>query len=298
MLVIALLANALISGLFYAMMAIGLCLIYGILRIVNFAHGEFYTIGTYLYTFVAISLGVSVWVALITAVIFSMALGWLTERLLMRPLYAGYTSWTHLNLRHEYAVIVTLGLSLLLMNLVEKAFGPFNFFGPPLIDIPRVTIGPVILSGHRILAAVLCALVIGIVVAFVRYSHWGKQIQAVSQNRFGATLVGINASTSSAIVFAIAGGLTALTGALLAPIVLTDPVIGTYPAVKAFIVIVIGGMGSIGGAIIGGMALSILETFAAVFIAPEFKDAYGLAMLMLVLILRPQGLFGQKGREV
>ena len=124
--------NGLITGLFYALMAIGLSLIFGILRVVNFAHGEFYMVGAYAYSMIALAAGVPVWLALPFAFIVGAAVGWATERTLMRPLYAGYTSWGLM--RDEYAVIVTFGLSLFLINLVDKVIGPYAFRGPTLVD--------------------------------------------------------------------------------------------------------------------------------------------------------------------
>src|SRR5919205_136638 len=125
--------NGLITGLFYALMAIGLSLIFGILRVVNFAHGEFYMVGAYAYTLIALALGVPVWISLPLAFLCGALVGWLTERTLMRPLYAGYSSWGLM--RDEYAVIVTFGLSLLLVNLVDKIIGPYAYRGPKLIDV-------------------------------------------------------------------------------------------------------------------------------------------------------------------
>ena len=129
-LIIDLAVTGLITGLFYALMAIGLSLIFGILRIVNFAHGEFYMVGAYAYTLISLVLGVPVWLALPSAFVVGAIVGWATERTLMRPLYAGYTSWGLM--RDEYAVIVTFGLSLLLINLVDKVIGPYAYKGPPL----------------------------------------------------------------------------------------------------------------------------------------------------------------------
>jgi branched-chain amino acid transport system permease protein len=124
MLTLDLLINGLIIGVFYALMAVGLSLIFGILKIVNFAHGEFYMLGAYAYTLGALVLGASPWVALPLAFLVGALVGLVVERLLMRPLYAGYTSWGLL--RDEYAVIVTFGLSILLINLVDKIVGPLN----------------------------------------------------------------------------------------------------------------------------------------------------------------------------
>src|SRR3569623_2188290 len=158
--------NGLITGLFYALMAIGVSLIFGILKIVNFAHGEFYMVGAYAYTLIALALGVPVWIALPLAFVVGALLGWLTERTLMRPLYAGYTSWGLM--RDEYAVIVTFGLSLFLINFVDKVIGPYAFRGPTLIDVSRVTIGPVLISGHRLLAAGIAISVIAITAALIK----------------------------------------------------------------------------------------------------------------------------------
>jgi branched-chain amino acid transport system permease protein len=140
MLTLDLLINGLIIGVFYALMAIGLSLIFGILKIVNFAHGEFYMLGAYAYTLAALKLDVSPWLALPFAFMVGALVGLAVERLLMRPLYAGYASWGLM--RDEYAVIVTFGLSLLLINLVDKVVGPYGFRGPALVGISRIYLGP------------------------------------------------------------------------------------------------------------------------------------------------------------
>jgi len=293
-----LLVNGMVLGVFYAMMAVGLSLVFSILKVVNFAHGEYYMLGTYAYTYAAATLGWPLWVALPLAVIAGGVLGYLTERLLMRPLYANYSAWGSLHLRHEYPIIITFALSILLVSLADKAFGPYSFFGPTLVETKRVHIGPVILSGHRIAAFCMSAAVIAAVVCFMRFTYWGKVVQAVAQNRFGASLGGANIVRVSQIVFVASGALAALTGALLSPIVLAEPLAGSFPAIKSFVVIVLGGMGSIPGAIVGGLILGIVEMFAAVTIAADYRDSFGLIILVLVLLLRPQGLFGERAREV
>jgi len=296
MLNVDLLINGLIIGLFYALMAVGLTLIFGILKVVNFAHGEFYMVGAYAYTFAALKLGVGPWFALPLAFAAGALVGWLTERLLMRPLYTGYTSWGLM--RDEYSVVVTFALSLLLINLVDKVVGPYSQRGPALVDIPRMALGPVMLSGHKLIAtAVAAATIVGLAL-FIRYSSWGRQIRAVAQNRLGASLAGIDTARASSIVFTLSGALAALSGALLAPIINASPDVGAFPAIKSFVIVVLGGMGSIPGSIIASLALGVLEGFGAVYISYDYRDTFGLVILMLVLIFRPQGLFGEKGREV
>lgn len=296
MLLIDLTVNGLIIGLFYALMAIGLSLIFGILRIVNFAHGEFYMIGAYAYTLIALFFGISPWLTLPCAFIAGMALGWATERLLMRPLYSGYASWGVM--KDEYAVIITFALSLLLINLVDKVIGPNGYRGPSLVATTRVEIGPFMASGHRLVAAGIALLVLIAVGLFVRYSYWGRQIQAVAQNRLGASLAGIDTAKASSIVFALSGGLAALAGALLSPIINATPDVGAFPAVKSYVIVVLGGMGSIPGAAVASLILGVLESFGAVYISYGYRDTFGLVILIMVLLFRPHGLFGERSREV
>jgi branched-chain amino acid transport system permease protein len=296
MLAIDLTINGLIIGVFYALMAIGLTLIFGILKVVNFAHGEFYMVGAYAYTLAALMLGISPWLALPSAFLIGALLGLLVERLLMRPLYSGYISWGVM--RDEYAVIVTFGLSLLLINLVDKVIGPYAIKGPPLTTISRISFGPVIVSGHRLVAFVVGVAVIAVVMVAVRYSFWGRQIQAVAQNRLGASIAGINTAKASAIVFALAGGLAGLSGALLANIFNPTPDVGIFPAIKSYVIVVLGGMGSVPGSVVASLMLGVLESFGAVYISYQYRDTFGLVILILVLLVRPQGLFGERRREV
>lgn len=296
MLLLDLLLNGIIMGVFYALMAVGLSLIFGVLRIVNFAHGEFYMLGAYAYTLPALALGLSPWLTLPFAFVFGGIIGIVVERLLIRPLYAGYGQWGFV--RDEYAVIVTFGLALLLVNLVDKVVGPYAFRGPGLVAAARVEIGPIMASGHRLVAAGLALVVLAAATLAVRYSYWGKQIQAVAQNRLGASLAGIDTARASSIVFGLSGGLAALAGALLSPIINPTPDVGAFPGVKAYVIIVLGGMGSIPGALVASLALGVLESLGAVYLSYDYRDTYGLMILILCLLVRPQGLFGQRGRNV
>ena len=296
MLAIDLLVNGLIFGLFYALMAVGLAMIFGVLKVVNFAHGEFYMVGSYAYVLISMNLGVSPWIALPVAAAAGAAIGWLVERTLMRPLYSGYASWSIM--KDEYAVVVTFGLSLLLINLVDKVVGPYPIRGPELIETTRFSIGPIMLNGQKLIAAGISLAILTGLALFIKKSLWGRQIQAVAQNRLGASLAGIDATRTTSMIFAIAGLLAALSGALLAPVINPSPDVGAFPAIKSYVIVVLGGMGSIWGAMIAALLLGVFEAFFAVYVSYAYRDAFGLLLLILVLIFRPQGLFGEKGREV
>jgi branched-chain amino acid transport system permease protein len=296
MLALDLLVNGLIFGLFYALMAVGLAMIFGVLKVVNFAHGEFYMVGAYAYVLICLKLGVSPWVALPLAAAMGAGLGWLTERLLMRPLSSGYGGSS--SAKDEYAIVVTFGLSLLLINVVDKVVGPSSFRGPPLLGTSRFTLGPVILNGQKLIAAAISVALLAGLALFIKRSVWGRQIQAVAQNRFGASLAGIDAARTTALVFSISGLLAALSGALLAPLINPSPDVGAFPAIKSYVIVVLGGMGSVWGAMVAALLLGVCESFFAVYVSYAYRDALGLLILVLVLLLRPQGLFGEKGREV
>ena len=296
MLQIDLFVNGLIVGLFYALMAVGLAMIFGVLKIVNFAHGEFYMVGAYTYVLVALKLGISPWIALPLAAVAGAALGWVVERTLMRPLYAGYGSWAIM--KDEYAVVVTFGLSLLLINLVDKVVGPYPYRGPVLTETSVFMLGPVRLNGQKVIAAaVSAALLVGLAL-FIKRSLWGRQIQAVAQNRLGASLAGIDATRTTSLIFMLSGMLAALSGALLAPLINPSPDVGAFPAIKSYVIVVLGGMGSVWGAMIASLLLGVLESFFAVYVSYDYRDAFGLMLLMAVLLFRPQGLLGERGREL
>lgn len=296
MLPLDLFVNGLIIGLYYALMAVGLTMIFGILKVVNFAHGEFYMIGAYTYTLISLSLGVPPWLALPAAAASGALLGWATERWLMRPLYAGYGSWALM--KDEYAVVVTFGLSLLLINLVDKIIGPYPMRGPSLSDVTRIVIGPFMASGQKLITAAVAVVLLIALALFIKRSLWGRQVQAVAQNRLGASIAGIDTARASSIIFMASGVLAALAGALLAPIINASPDVGGFPAVKSYVIVVIGGMGSIPGSIVAALALGVLESFGAVYISYDYRDTFGLVLLILVLLFRPQGLFGERAREV
>ncbi len=296
MLIAEIVFTGLLMGAFYALMALGLSLIFGILKIVNFAHGEFFMIGAYAYTMLVLRAGVPHTVALVSAVVLGAAVAVAVERLLLRPLYTGGVAAGPM--RDEYAIIVTFGLSLFLINLAHQLMGPYPFKGPDLTRLSRMEVLGVFVSPHRLLASGIALATLALAAGAIRWTMWGKRVQAVAQNRFGAAIAGIDPARVSVTVLALAGGVVALSGALLSPLFHTYPDVGAFPAVKSFVVVVLGGMGSIPGSIVGGLLLGVLENFGAIYLSYDYRDTFGFVILVLVLLLRPQGLFGERTREV
>ncbi|HXG02153.1 MAG TPA: branched-chain amino acid ABC transporter permease [Candidatus Binatia bacterium] len=296
MLTVEIVFAGLLMGSFYALMALGLTLVFGILKIVNFAHGEFFMIGAYAYTLLVTRAGLPQVPAMLSAVVLGAAVGLVMERLLMRPLYTGVIGPGAL--RDEYAIIVTFGLSIFLINLSHQVLGPYPVKGPDLVATSRMELFGMFVSPHRLLASGLAAATLALIVWLIKTTVWGKRVQAVAQNRFGAAIAGIDHARVSALVLALSGGIVALSGALLSPLFHAYPDVGAFPAVKSFVVVVLGGMGSIPGSILGGLLLGVLENFGAIYVSYEYRDTFGFIILMLVLLLRPQGLFGERAREV
>jgi branched-chain amino acid transport system permease protein len=167
-----------------------------------------------------------------------------------------------------------------------------------LTTVARFEFGPIIVGGHRLVAALIGVVVLISAYLFIQHSFWGKQIRAVAQNRFAASIAGIDTRRVSMLVFALAGGLAALSGALLAPLFHASPDVGVLPALKSFVIVVLGGMGSPIGSLVGGLLLGVLESLGALYISYTYRDTFAFVILILVLLLRPQGLFGERAREV
>jgi branched-chain amino acid transport system permease protein len=289
--------NGLVLSVFYALAALGLAIIFGVLKIVNFAHGELYMIGGFAYYAVASAIGLPPPVAVLAAFAFLFALGIALEWLLIRPVHEG-----RVERPDEYAIMVTFGLAILLQNLMLSLFGPWTL-RPPALFRGAVEIGELIVSGDRLAAAALGLVLIACVIYLLRWTWAGKAIRAVSQDRETAAVVGVDDRLVGMLAFGLGSALAGAAGALMGPVFLVHPTMGVIPAIKGYVVVVIGGMGSVPGAIVGALLLGQVENLATVLIpdttrAVAYKDAYGLVLLVLVLLLRPQGLFGERTRRL
>jgi branched-chain amino acid transport system permease protein len=291
-LLIQTLIAGLMIGVLYALMALGITFIYSIVRMINWAMGEFYMIGSYLqYVAVTYLLGPSLWwLAVIVSGAGTFLVGYLLEPILIRPMHA-----SAMERRDDYATIVTIALLIMLRSLAVAIVGPYQF--RPETNLPVVWIGPLPQEGARV-AASACALIALALFYLVITKTWvGLALRAVAQNRIAAQTAGVDVLRLDAVAFAIGVALAGIAGALLAPVFLVYPTNGVVTTVKGFEIIVIAGLGSIPGALIGGLLLGLIESLGAGFISSPFQNVYGFLLVLLVLLLRPTGLFGDRARE-
>ena len=288
--------NGLVLSVIYALTALGLSLIFGVLRIVNFAHGEVYMLGGYAYYCAVALLGLPPVLGVATAGAALLAFGAALERGLLGPVHAG-----RVDRPDEYAIMTTFALSILLINLANAVFGPWPQRPEPLFR-GSVELGELIVSGDRLAAAAAGVVLIAATLVALRFTWAGKAVRAIAQDRGAAETFGVDVARASMLAFGTGAALAGAAGALVGPVFNVTPVMGVVPVIKAYIIIVLGGLGSIPGALVGAVILAEVESFATVLIpdttrALAYRDAYGLAVLILVLLVRPQGLFGRAGRR-
>ncbi len=273
--------NALALGGVYALVALGLTLVYGVMRVPNFAHGGLYMLGAYLTYASLTALGIGYVPSLIVAAIGVALLAALMERVIFYPLR---------NAPHVSPMIAAIGVLFFLEAAVQLIWGPdFKQIAEPVSGI--VNLGGVIITWQRLIVIIASVIVMVGLNFFLKRTLTGATIEAMSQNREGARLVGINTNRVGAMTFAISGALAAVAAALIAPINAVAPSMGEVMNLKVFAIIILGGMGSVPGAIVGAFLLSFSEVFGGYYINLDFADVIGFAMLVLVLAIRPQGLF-------
>ena len=302
-----LVVEGLMIGALYSLMALGLTLIFSVLDIVSFAHGEFYMIGGYVvYYWLEKFTDMPRLVALLPAALITFLLGVIFERLFLQPMARGEVEQPT-----EYAILVTFGLSFFLQYLMLGLVGPFPKKAHRLLDLPsfnagvlRATkttlfIGKVAISAGRLVAAGIALLALVVILWFMYRTWTGKALQAVSQDRNAAAVVGINPLNMNTLAFGLGAMLAGLAGASLVTVYSWVPWVGVVASGKAFVVIVLGGMGSIPGSLVGGLIIGLVESLGTGLLfdpmrAQAYHDVFGLVIFALVLLIKPTGLFGRK----
>ncbi len=285
------LINGISLGSVYAMIALGYTMVYGIAKMLNFAHGDVIMMGAYV-IFVAVStLGMPPLVGVIIAVAACTVLGVLIERIAYRPLRGA----------SPLAVLITaIGVSYLLQNVALLLFGANTKAFTSVVGIPALKLagGQLVISGETIVTIVSCVVVMIALMLFIKKSKAGQAMLAVSEDRAAATLMGINVNKTIALTFAIGSALAAIAGALLCSAYPSlTPYTGAMPGIKAFVAAVFGGIGSIPGAMIGGILLGVIENLSKAYISSQLSDAIVFSVLIVVLLVKPTGILGKKINE-
>lgn len=288
--------NYLISGLslgsIYAIIALGYTMVYGIAKMLNFAHGDFIMIGCYVIFTIVSTLGMNPVLAIIISIVVCTLLGVGTEKVAYKPLRGASSS---------LAVLITaIGVSYLLENAALLIFGADTKSFTSVITWKGVSLagGQLRIQGVTIVTIVVSLLILIFLQLFVHKTKEGQAMLAVSQDRGAATLMGIDVNRTISITFAIGSALAAVAGALLCSAYPSlTPYTGAMPGIKAFVAAVLGGIGSIPGAMIGGLALGIIEILSRTYISSQLSDAIVFSILIIVLLVKPTGILGKKIQE-
>lgn len=279
--------NALILGGTYALLGIGLTLIFGIMRVVNFTHGELYAFGAYMAYAAVMLLGINFFVALVLAIALGVVLGAAIEFVLLRNLRGADIDTT---------MLVMIGAWIALQNAEQLVWsGVAKSIDNPFPSSPLV-IGPASVSYNRLFVFVVALALIGATYALINRTRLGKAMRATFQDRDTAALMGVNINTIYMATFALGSGLAAAAGALLGPVFVVYPTMGDLASLKAFAIVILGGLGSIPGATIGGFILAFMEELGAGYVSSGFRDGMGFLLIIVILLIRPTGLFAQKER--
>lgn len=277
--------NGLTLGGIYGLVALGLTLVYGILHVPNFAHGGFYMIGAFVALHAMVAWSWGYWSAMVMAAVTVAVLGIVSERLVFHPLRKASPL---------HPKIASIGLLLFLEAGAQALWGAdFQRLPTPYTSV--IELGGLTAPAQRLLIIAAAFALMVALHLFLTRTTTGSTIIAMAQNREGASLVGIDANRVAMMTFAISGALAAVAATLYAPINLVYPAMGQLVITKAFVIIILGGMGSIPGAVLGGLIIGFAESFGAYYISTDYKDIIAFALLVIILSLRPQGLFAKRG---
>lgn len=274
--------NGLMAGLLYTLMALGFTLIFGIMRIVNFAHGELYMSAAYIVFALSAVLGLNYFVALVLAASAIGCFGMILERGLFRPLYGN----------ELHGMIMALGVSITLQAIALIMFGPHD------VNVPRpvsgvIQLGGVILPLDRLVVAACSLVILALFYGLLMHTKLGLAMRAVAEDEPIAAILGVRARHIHSAAFGIGSVLAALAGGLMAPIYTVAPHMGELPMLKAFVIVILGGLGSIPGSVLGGLIIGLTESIFSTLTDTSIASIVSFSIVVLIVAIRPQGLLGK-----
>ncbi|MBI4273710.1 MAG: branched-chain amino acid ABC transporter permease [Rhizobiales bacterium] len=276
--------SGLLTGLIYGLSALGLSVIFGVIRIVNFAHGEIMVIGMFITLVLFRHLGIDPLMSIPFVAVVLFGFGYLLQDYVVRPVA---------HLADHMQFLLMAAVAVILVSACLMIFGGDAQGAQVSYAYDSYRIGPLIVDKVRLLAGLTALIVAGALFAFFRYSRTGKAIRACGDNYMGALVVGLNVRHLFALTFAIGSACLGAAGAILLLLIDVHPYLGPAYTLLAFIIVIVGGMGSLPGAMLGGILIGTSEALAGVILQPSLKTAFSFSLLILVLLLRPQGLLGK-----
>jgi branched-chain amino acid transport system permease protein len=278
--------NGILLGGVYALISIGLTLIFGVMNIINFAHGEFLMLSMYITFWLFHLYGVDPYLSILLIMPVFFLLGILVQRVIIQPI---------LNAPHIAQIFATVGLSIVMQNAALLAWKADYRSIRVAYGISNIKTGGLIISFPRLVTfAIAIAIVIGLFI-FLKETLIGRAIRATAQNVRAALLMGINTNRIYFLAFALGTVCVGIAGGLLAPLYPTYPTVGAYFVLIAFVIVVLGGMGSMVGALLGGLLIGVVEVFSGFYVAPALKELFCFIVFIMILIFRPSGLMGKRG---
>ncbi len=285
------LINGISLGSVYAIIALGYTMVYGIAKMLNFAHGDVIMVGGFVVFTMSSRMGLSPALAVLVSIIVCTVLGITIEKIAYKPLRGA----------SSLAVLITaIGVSYFLQNLALLVFGSDTKLFTSVVKIPAIQFadGQLTITGETIVTIIACIIIMIVLTLFIKKTKAGQAMLAVSEDRGAAELMGVNVNATISLTFAIGSGLAAIAGVLLCSVYPSlNPYTGSMPGIKAFVAAVFGGIGSIPGALIGGVLLGIIEILSKAYISSQLSDAIVFAVLIIVLLVKPTGLLGKKISE-
>ena len=277
--------SGILTGLVYGLMALGLSVIFGVVRVVNFAHGEMMIIAMYAATVLFAALKLDPFLAIVPVAAAFFIFGYALQAALVNPFIT----------RPEHSQFMLLvAVAIILVNAMLMIFGPDARNVQVDYQLESYELGPILVDKARLLAAMAAVVAAAALFAFFRYTLTGKAIRACADNHLGARVVGLNVKHLYALTFGLGAACVAIAGCAMVVLVDVTPPLGPAYTLLAFVIVIVGGLGSMGGALLGGVLIGVSEALAGLFIAPSAKSMFSFALLILVLLFRPQGLLGRR----
>jgi len=276
----------LLTGLIYGLMALGLSVIFGVMRVVNFAHGDMMVVAMYAAFLLYTKLGITPIPALPLVAALLFVAGYLLQRLLINRF---------LGASEHVQFLLLLSVAMIITNVLLMVFGPDARNIQLDASFESYSLGPLVLDKVRVLAAVAAALVAAVLAAFFRYTTTGTAIRACADNPVGARVVGLDVENLYAVTFGVGAACVGAAGCLLLMVVDVHPHLSSDYTLLGFIIVILGGLGSLGGALLGGILVGLSEALSGVLIEPSLKSMFSFGLLIAVLLLRPHGILGRRG---